>query len=278
MPADTLSREEIERILASDPFPGDIGPLPWRDLKAELWHISNRQLRALLQYALDEPAHLASAHADGVREGIEMAAVVVTARVAELKRLATETPDRAVRTERLAQAAQASNLATAILHLMPPLALSPPSEPTGGTAIKRVFLSPSETEAAVLRKLVGDETEPAEPVQTDDGWIEWKGHPHPPETMVDIETEMGDRFNSRRVDSWDWSDPLRYRIVKPAEPSAPVAEGDPAHSLYGTARRAAFQATRFALVRRGLLNPEDLTITPAGREALGMKEGEDHGG
>lgn len=78
MPADTLSREEIERWLADlDSHGADLfSPMPLEDLAGaragmteRLWKIAPAALRA----TLSEPARLASAHARGVREGIEHA-------------------------------------------------------------------------------------------------------------------------------------------------------------------------------------------------------------
>jgi hypothetical protein len=72
---------------------------------------------------------------------------------------------------------------------------------------------------------------PAEPVQTDDGWIEWKGGECPVEarTPVEIRFRSGTGTVLSRAGQYSWEDDgksfdiVAYRIVKPAEPSAPVA-------------------------------------------------------
>lgn len=46
-----ITREQIERILAADPFPNCDGTLPWLDLQAVIWPITNGQLRQVLTLA-----------------------------------------------------------------------------------------------------------------------------------------------------------------------------------------------------------------------------------
>jgi len=84
---------------------------------------------------------------------------------------------------------------------------------------------------------------PAEPAQPDDGWIEWKGGECPVPDGIDTEVRYGDGVICRTAHpagqaGWDWRSSrylawaciIAYRLVPhtpaPAEPSAPVAEGE----------------------------------------------------
>lgn len=208
MPADTLSREatpifrEKVRRMHSDIACGYfVSP-------------SSDFLRELAEHALSEPARLASARAEGVREGIERCATRLEEKAAAFLKERdrhmrawneTEgTPAEKVHSRRAcsdeATAASLSDWA-AELRALPP----PPAEPTGMTA---------------------------------DGWIEWKGGECPvaPKTTVEPRYRNGESDDAGQAYRYQWDhwptprnewDIVAYRIVKPAEPSAPVApDGD----------------------------------------------------
>lgn len=196
MPADTISREEIERFLA---FRGD-----YLEVRREHVH-------ELAQHALTEQSRIDEAVAKGRREGIEMAARWHDSESARLTEDGRYWGDAGC----VEQANHHKVFAKAIRRLSPP-----PAEPTGMTA---------------------------------DGWIEWKGGECPVEPDAVVEVRMRDgrtaTFDDGAVDEFWWGndgcsvDILAYRIVKPAEPSAPVAE--PARWLiYSREHNAFWRADR----------------------------------
>jgi len=84
---------------------------------------------------------------------------------------------------------------------------------------------------------IASEPPPAKPAQPDGGWIEWKGGECPLPAGIEVEVKYGDGVICRTnqpagQDGWGWQSGrclawaciIAYRIVKPAEPSAPVAE------------------------------------------------------
>lgn len=141
-----------------------------------------RRLFAAAEAHLDEPARLAAARAEGVREGIEMAVKLID----EQYPLTNHVVGGRV------------SISRAIRALAPPPAEAP--TPT---------------------------------VEASNGWIEWKGGECPVEPDAVVEVRMRDgrtaTFDDGAVDEFWWGndgcsvDILAYRIVKPAEPSAPVA-------------------------------------------------------
>ncbi len=83
---------------------------------------------------------------------------------------------------------------------------------------------------------IASEPPPAKPAQPDGGWIEWKGGECPLPAGIEVEVKYGDGVICRTnqpagQDGWGWQSGrclawaciIAYRIVKPAEPSAPVA-------------------------------------------------------
>lgn len=69
MPVETITREEIEKLLdqVRSAAYGGVSPYP----------VSTHRLIPILEHALAEPARLAAASEEGVREGIERAAQLV---------------------------------------------------------------------------------------------------------------------------------------------------------------------------------------------------------
>lgn len=261
MPADTLSREEIERVQEN------LDTLGFVDLD---------DATMLLQATLSEPARLASARAEGVREGIEMAAQWHADQAAAID-------------ERIAKRGQVEfvsglgrvacfhrQFATDMLTALSP----PPAEPTWtpthrhykGRLYRELMrvdregdcepmvvyeaedgrrwtrpaaqfdgmvaaydlgggVSPTDEYVRRFAPIAGAPSEPtggtAEPVQTGAGWIEWSGGECPvqPGDMIDVRYQNGMVLSGNGV-GWDWHIPgdiIAYRIVQPAEPSAPVA-------------------------------------------------------
>lgn len=110
----------------------------------------------------------------------------------------------------------------------------------------------------------------AESAQPDDGWIEWKGGECPVEPDAVVEVRMRDgrtaTFDDGTVDEFWWGndgcsvDIIAYRIVKPAEPSAPVAPDWPtrcaaleADGISARKRIATLKAENAALRERAKL-------------------------
>lgn len=189
MPADTLSRDRIEAATSN---------LVWSDEGLDRVSVSRtafNALRAAVEQWRSEPARLAAAKAEGVREGIERA-IAHALRVA--RHHADDCDGDGDEPARLiADDLVSDEFRQAILDD----ALSP-SEPTGGTA---------------------------EPVHTDDGWIEWEGGECPvaPGTIVETRYRNGNMGIARAARKFDWNhaggidgawDIMFFRIVKPAEP------------------------------------------------------------
>lgn len=171
----------------------------------------------MAERSLDEPTRLAAARAEGVREGIEMAArwhdgeadrIRAESRMDSMKHI-----DAIGDHEAAAEAIRA-------------LALSPaPAEPEEPPC--PVCGNEERGQGGYLSCAC---PAPAEPVQTDDGWVEWNGGecPMPEYASPEVRYRSGgttqmqaNRFRWRRTGAWD--DIVAYRIVKPAEPGAPVA-------------------------------------------------------
>lgn len=245
MPAD-LTREEIERMR-------DLAAMLDTEARATMTEFgqAERLLRAigrvgpqwvaLVDSALSEPTRLAQARAEGCREGIEAAiadAVAVSIRDEvdsyEMRDDGgggySPTDDERIMLE---------DFGEGLLSIMQTRlrALSPP---------------------------------PAEPAQPDDGWIEWKGGECPVEPDAVVEVRMRDgrtaTFDDGTVDEFWWGndgcsvDIIAYRIVKPAEPSAPVAPDWPtrcaaleADGISARKRIATLKAENAALRERAKL-------------------------
>lgn len=208
MPADTLSRKEIERVQEN------LDTLGFVDLD---------DATMLLQATLTEPARLASARAEGVREGIERCA-------AEARRYADLYP----------QDADGRNVFTILAehfdHWRSALS-PPPAEPTGMTDDGWIEWKggecPVEPDAVVEVRMRDGRT-----ATFDDGAVDefWWGNDG---CSVDI---------------------LAYRIVKPAaEPSTPVAPDWPtrctaleADGIAARKRVVALEAENAALKARNV--------------------------
>ena len=138
----------------------------------------------LIDYARSTPTRLAAARAEGYREGVEAIATALRQEI--------PTGDGSTRSLTWSEALDAVDAIRA---------LSPP---------------------------------PAESAQPSDGWIEWKGRRCPVNERdeaprLDLRFRDGTEVRSVHPSGWRWShmgeagDIIAYRIVKPAEPSAPVA-------------------------------------------------------
>lgn len=198
MPAD-LTREEIDAMQDRLAVDGD----PTHD---DMW--------VLLDYARSEPTRLAAARAEGVREGIEMAVADVVAMSIRDEVDSYEMRDDGgggyspTDDERI----MLEDFGEGLLSIMQ-------------TRLRS--LSPAPAEAPTTPTVEGS-----------DGWIEWKGGecPVPPKTFVEVRLRFVEKDVERGpADAFDWTrrdddhppiDITAYRIVPPAEASAPVAEGE----------------------------------------------------
>lgn len=120
MPADTLSREAIERLCRTIKDVIDHG-----DVDLDI-------VERLARHALSEPARLAAARVDGVREALDKATIVYE-RIERYFNAAVEGKDYAAAARYEAQTQGAAVVLSSISGLLA-RAISPQSEPTGGTA------------------------------------------------------------------------------------------------------------------------------------------------
>ena len=202
-----LPREEIERLRDDFALASELEPV---------------EVDSLLSHVESEPARIEAARQEGCRAGVEAAARWHEERAEACEAIGGRWNGQLSR-DAFVAAEEHRRQAATIRALSPApaeprfarLAADAPAKLPAGHA------APLDTRTT--RELIAERTEPS------DGWIEWKGHPHRPGTLVEIETEMGYRSGPRRVEDWDWSDPLRYRIVEPSAPVAP--EGDTLASL-----------------------------------------------
>ena len=155
------------------------------------------------KFVAHEAARLAAARQEGCREGVEAAARYHDALADGHKPLATRRPDgRWTNGPAMAEDGHRRHAAVIRAFAENPSLSPTPAESTGMTA---------------------------------DGWIEWKGGECPvaPGTLVEVRTRRGDRYTARALEG-DWAHSggmwgpigehvVAYRIVQPAEPSAPVA-------------------------------------------------------
>ena len=182
----------------------------------------------LIDYARSTPTRLAAARAEGYREGVEAIATALRQEI--------PTGDGSTRSLTWSEALDAVDAIRA---------LSPP---------------------------------PAESAQPSDGWIEWKGRRCPVNERdeaprLDLRFRDGTEVRSVHPSGWRWShmgeagDIIAYRIVKPAEPSAPVAPDWPT-------RCAAFEADGIAARKRvAALEAENAKLREVATDVVNAVEG-----
>lgn len=199
------------------------------------------EIGGLISMALalvDQPTRLAAARAEGYREGVEAAARWHD----EQARLFTSAGGRwdgAHTSALLTAAADHRQHAAAIRALTPP---------------------------------------PAEPAQPDDGWIEWKGGecPVPKSVPSPVQVRFRDGFERWTdvprtlcwIDTGEPNDVVAYRIVKPAEPSAPVAEPITPEEVMQVARCVKREAEGAAAARITALEAENAALKARNAELV----------
>lgn len=316
MPADTLTATDIDAIQDRFATDGD----PTHD---DVW--------ALIDHALSEPTRLASARAEGVREGIEMAALWCRVRAYCAATREREATDEQSRRAALLVKQTLDHAADVLPALSPPPAepkWTPTHEHYKGGLYRELMRGRREGSAEPMvayQAENGDvwfrpvdefdaEIDPgggwmrryepiphsppaeptggtAEPVQTGDGWIEWKGGECPVDrkTIVDVRFRLGDTVLATVAGEWAWmyspdndGDIVAYRIVQPAEPSAPVAltrcqaaslrnDGECSHPLCPVARgEPGVDRLRCTLPGAGVDYVDEDDLPPSAPVAEGM--------
>lgn len=208
MTAETITREpwETDNAPAAHVLVGVLRcALAWVPEARIIGNVRAGDIARAVTEALDEPARLSAARAEGVREGIEMARSYIH-----------DTWD-------------ADKLGPPGIYASDCLADAYTSGAIDAAASIEVCLralSPAPAEAP---------TTPT--VEESDGWIEWRGGECPVEDGIETHAKMRDGVTGRSLAPRGWCgwqhdprapglDIIAYRIVQPAEASAPVAEGD----------------------------------------------------
>lgn len=213
-----LTRETIDEMANSIALP------PVDNGRVSLPTAVATRLFNVAEAHLDEPARLAAARAEGVREGWEKAAEWCRVQAYCAHNRERAATDEAARRAELLVKQTLAHAADCFLQIAP----SPAEAPTTPT------------------------------VEEGDGWIEWKGGECPVQDGVETHARMRDGVIGRSLEPRGWCgwqhdpkapalDILAYRIVQPAEASAPVAEGGAGLEQRVAALEAEVAALREAL-------------------------------